>query len=765
MSLINDTVLDKLLRNLKALFNGKQDTLTPGSNISINNDVISATDTTYTAGANIDITNGVISATDTTYSAGSHITISNGTISTTGLVNSENPEFTGYLSLNRNANSTIGATSTALGSGCTASGAVSTAEGGGTTASGACSHSEGAGTTASGADAHSEGAGTVASGDCSHAEGANTRASGNNSHSEGGGTTASGVNAHAEGQGTRSEATATHAEGSGSYATTNFAHAEGLSTGAEGVASHAEGNSTYARSDYSHAEGNGAEVLINCQAGHAEGRMTQVQNNYAHAEGDGSHASGEASHAEGVGSYANGYASHAENNSTATGMYAHAEGAGTTNANYAHAENHGTATGTDAHAENTATASAANSHAEGYETVAASEYQHVQGKYNLPDANNVYADIVGNGSYNVPSNAYTLDWHGNGVYAGKVTVGVHPSNNMDVATKEYVDVNAGDTLPTVTSSDSGKALIVDSNGNWNASNVPISSTVSQTGVDNTNTYNNDYRILFSTTANDTTTTEGTQKNKELTFNPYSHTLKLEGEHFGDSTGGYCTSIETNEVYTDYFQTYNSQPLKKGHAGLRSSSGGGSLILTYGDATTNPTTTNNLTATPNDITLSSTWDGTNTSLKSALSALRMYDIVEITIPSLNSSSLPMTITSDVSCKFNGTNITHPGVATELYNLISASTKPTLLKVHVTNPTPLSIGQWYLTENNLCFNLSECSFDEGFTNERRIQFTKLGITSDSKLFNLSFLIRDTYNGSTISGTVCSVGCSLYTLTSAT
>ena len=44
-------------------------TYTAGSNVTITNGEISATDTTYTAGDNITITNGEISATDTTYSA------------------------------------------------------------------------------------------------------------------------------------------------------------------------------------------------------------------------------------------------------------------------------------------------------------------------------------------------------------------------------------------------------------------------------------------------------------------------------------------------------------------------------------------------------------------------------------------------------------------------------------------------------------------------------------------------------------------------
>ena len=59
---------------------GKQDVLTAGSNITITNNVISATDTTYTAGANITINNGEISATNTTYSAGTNISISSGNV-------------------------------------------------------------------------------------------------------------------------------------------------------------------------------------------------------------------------------------------------------------------------------------------------------------------------------------------------------------------------------------------------------------------------------------------------------------------------------------------------------------------------------------------------------------------------------------------------------------------------------------------------------------------------------------------------------------
>ena len=49
-------------------------------------------------------------------------------------------------------------------------------------------------------------------------------------------------------------------------------------------------------------------------------------------------------------------------------------------------------------------------YAEGYRTLAASNYQHVQGKFNFKDSSNVFAHIVGNGtSENARSNAYVLD--------------------------------------------------------------------------------------------------------------------------------------------------------------------------------------------------------------------------------------------------------------------------------------------------------------------------------------------------------------------
>jgi len=54
------------------------------------------------------------------------------------------------------------------------------------------------------------------------------------------------------------------------------------------------------------------------------------------------------------------------------------------------------------------------------------------------------------------------------VLAGKLTVGAAPTNNMDVATKQYVD---GKSLPSVTTSDNGKVLMV-INGTWTQASLP-----------------------------------------------------------------------------------------------------------------------------------------------------------------------------------------------------------------------------------------------------------------------------------------------------
>ena len=148
------------------------------------------------------------------------------------------------------------------------------------------------------------------------------------------------------------------------------------------------------------------------------------------ALGDNNEASGQYSFAEGKDTKASGYASHAEGELTTASVHAsHAEGTCTI------------ASGWNSHAEGSGTtASGDGSHAEGNNTKASSENQHVQGKWNIEDTANKYAHIVGNGtSETSKSNAHTLDWDGNGWYAGKLSQEGTPTEDKDLVTKKYVD--------------------------------------------------------------------------------------------------------------------------------------------------------------------------------------------------------------------------------------------------------------------------------------------------------------------------------------
>ena len=149
------------------------------------------------------------------------------------------------------------------------------------------------------------------------------------------------------------------------------------------------------------------------------------------------------------------YPEHPQYSNQASGQYSHAEGGMTTIASgtSAHAEGGGTlASGNYSHTEGVKTVAAGyTSHAEGLNTTANCASQHVFGQFNIIDPANAqvsqrgtYVEIVGNGTgRNSLSNARTLDWSGNEVLAGKLTVGAAPTNDMDVATKKYVDDNAG----------------------------------------------------------------------------------------------------------------------------------------------------------------------------------------------------------------------------------------------------------------------------------------------------------------------------------
>lgn len=242
------------------------------------------------------------------------------------------------------------------------------------------------------------------------------------------------------------------------------ATAEGNITIASGVAAHAEGFNTMAMGDYSHAEngnymhvnltGNANVVqytysmgstellrknmVIYCPTTQRYAKITDIISGMSKVTVDQTLSPDEAlsnktcaiftgaigpySHSEGYSTIASGSQSHAEGyNTSASANTAHVEG------EYNLAQGKG-------------------SHVEGLYNTAKKRFQHIFGKYGTiesgaTDVEGTYVEIVGNGTgttSSARSNARTLDWSGNEVLAGKLTVGAGPTNSMDVATKGYV---------------------------------------------------------------------------------------------------------------------------------------------------------------------------------------------------------------------------------------------------------------------------------------------------------------------------------------
>jgi hypothetical protein len=195
-----------------------------------------------------------------------------------------------------------------------------------------------------------------------------------------------------------------------------FSSSFGIGCVASGYCSHVEGNSSTASGEESHAEGQNS--IASGLVSHAEGWNTQATGEGSHAEGQNTQASGLHSHAEGE-------------NSIASGLVSHAEGWNTE-------------------------AKGKCSHAEGENSIASSDNQHVQGRYNIEDAKGKYAHIVGNGDYNTRSNAYTLDWKGNGWFAGKLSQDGTPTEDKDLVTKKYLN----DILNTILRFNDNGELVV-----------------------------------------------------------------------------------------------------------------------------------------------------------------------------------------------------------------------------------------------------------------------------------------------------------------
>ena len=370
-------------------------------------------------------------------------------------------------------------------------------EGHGSLAAGFASHAEGINTSAFDTGAHSEGYETIASGEYSHAEGLNTLAEGYYSHSEGANTQAGSGYAHAEGYYTQAQGEVSHAEGNGTIASGNDTHAEGCYTIAAGPASHAEGygyaycevalsgsanSSTYvvtnvieiaakSQSNDSFTKGaiNNGPTLVKHDFDYIYGIIDKLDLCYIYYSSN--YHPITSAYLSGVDIIIELDQTLSTNNEAFNNVEAHlivpkaldygAHGEGVCTVAY----------GEGSHAEGIGTiAYGDGSHAEGNHTIAESDYSHVFGVYNslyaISSAGSAklsndpslpsFVEIVGNGTAAHRSNARTLDWNGNEVLAGTLTVGTHPTNNMDVATKEYVD---NLTPITIVDSTSGSTVI------------------------------------------------------------------------------------------------------------------------------------------------------------------------------------------------------------------------------------------------------------------------------------------------------------------
>lgn len=185
--------------------------------------------------------------------------------------------------------------------------------------------------------------------------------------------------------------------GGGNIDLSGYVTTEAMNTALSGKSNTNHTHDTYATRNSPHFTG----IIsgYNCKV--AIGEAVSATGDYSHAEGNYVDATGRCSYAQGLG-----YEVYNDTTESWDGFYVWASGIA--------------------------------SHAEGYGTQAKSNYQHVQGKFNIPDTANKYAHIVGNGtdngSYDSPSysNAHTLDWNGNGWYKGNLYVG---GTNQDNANK------------------------------------------------------------------------------------------------------------------------------------------------------------------------------------------------------------------------------------------------------------------------------------------------------------------------------------------
>lgn len=217
-----------------------------------------------------------------------------------------------------------------------------------------------------------------------------------------------------------------HGEGTEVFVLGKYAHGEGNNVTVLGSGGHGEGMDTYVEKEFGHAEGKGTQAIG--VSAHAQNYQTIAKGAHSHAQNARTQANGECSTSMGIDTIADGYASFAGGN----GSKAKANNAFALNGKTLAQGENSTAMGDSTQALGRASIAsghktitrdnAQGSRAGGAFTIAGSQYQDVRGMFNVEDTENKFADIVGGGTGETArKNIYTLDWSGNGYFAGDVT--------------------------------------------------------------------------------------------------------------------------------------------------------------------------------------------------------------------------------------------------------------------------------------------------------------------------------------------------------
>lgn len=169
-------------------------------------------------------------------------------------------------------------------------------------------------------------------------------------------------------------------------------------------------------------------------------------------------------------------------------------------------------------------------------------------------------------------------------------------------------INGACTNGTTVSSQSQSTKFLREDGTWAAPSYTTNTNnaVTQTATDSTNAT---YELLFSSTADNTTRTEGARKTQNLTYNPSTRTLNLQYPTTAGNSGTFTIQSNSNNIlglYSGYNSGMTGVYAKNGKAGntwIELIAGTDDLKIQSTDLAFQDST--------------NTWDGTNKSLKTAV----------------------------------------------------------------------------------------------------------------------------------------------------